>query len=198
MARIPSFHCCDPDSIPGQETDPASHPARSEKQRCKDGHPRQLTSSLPYCQHLLHHMNRVYSSQLVSEYYTLLTKQRLPLLDSDFLSFCFLSFFCSGIPSSIPHHSQPSPLLRRLLAETVSFPCAQQPHSFKDCVSVAQSLGRSLCGPLFVDCGPPGSSVCGILQAAGVCCDAFLQEIVPIQGSNPHLLTSTALAGGAL
>ena len=44
-----------------------------------------------------------------------------------------------------------------------------------------------LCDPM--DCSPPDSSVHGILQAriTGVGCHALLQEIFPVQGSNPHL-----------
>ena len=49
-------------------------------------------------------------------------------------------------------------------------------------------LCLTLCDPM--DCSLPGSSVHGILQAriTGVGCHALLQEIVPTQGLNPHLL----------
>ena len=36
-----------------------------------------------------------------------------------------------------------------------------------------------------MDCSPPGSSVHGISQGG---CHFRLQEIIPTQGSNPHLL----------
>ena len=46
-----------------------------------------------------------------------------------------------------------------------------------------------------MDCGPPGSSVHGILQAdIGVGCNALLQVIFWTQWLNPHLM-SPALAG---
>ena len=53
--------------------------------------------------------------------------------------------------------------------------------------SAAQSP-LALCNP--TDCGPPGSSVHGILQEnPGVGCHSLLQEgIFPTQGLNPHLL----------
>ena len=51
-----------------------------------------------------------------------------------------------------------------------------------------------------MDCSPPGSSVHGDSAGknTGVGCHALLQEIFPIQGSNPHLLClmPPALAGG--
>ena len=45
-------------------------------------------------------------------------------------------------------------------------------------------LCPTLCEPM--DCKPPGSSVCGILQAKNtrVGCHFFIQGIFPIQGSN--------------
>ena len=51
----------------------------------------------------------------------------------------------------------------------------------------AQSLSRvRLCGPM--DCGPPGSSVHGILQARILeNCHALLQVTFPTQGWNPGL-----------
>ena len=53
-------------------------------------------------------------------------------------------------------------------------------------VIVVYSLSCILlfCEPM--DCKPPGSSVCGILQAKNtrVGCHFFLQGIFPIQGSN--------------
>ena len=49
----------------------------------------------------------------------------------------------------------------------------------------------TLCDPM--DCSPPGSSVHGILQTAGGC-HFLLQEMVPIQGLNLHLLQSSTLA----
>ena len=52
-------------------------------------------------------------------------------------------------------------------------------------VLVAESC-LTLCNPM--DCSPPGSSVHGILQAAGVGSHSLLQGIFPTQGSNPHLL----------
>ena len=36
-----------------------------------------------------------------------------------------------------------------------------------------------------MDCSPPGSSVCGILQNTGVGCCAVLQGIFPTQGLSP-------------
>ena len=51
-----------------------------------------------------------------------------------------------------------------------------------------------------MDCGPPGSSVQGILQARILewVSGAHLRGIFPTQGSNPRLLTSLALAGTVL
>ena len=46
-------------------------------------------------------------------------------------------------------------------------------------------LFLTLCDPM--DCSPPGSSVCGILQARTLEWVVLLQEI-PTQGSNPRLL----------
>ena len=48
-----------------------------------------------------------------------------------------------------------------------------------------------------MDCGPPGCSVHGILQAGntGMDCHALLQGISLIQGLNPRLLTSLASTG---
>ena len=59
------------------------------------------------------------------------------------------------------------------------------PPTAKWCVRVAQSC-PILCNPM--DYSPPGSSVHGILQAAGVGSHSFLQGTFPTQGSNPHLL----------
>ena len=39
-----------------------------------------------------------------------------------------------------------------------------------------------------MDCGPPGSSVHGILQATGVGCHAVLQGVFPDPGIEPGLL----------
>ena len=47
-------------------------------------------------------------------------------------------------------------------------------------------LFLTLCDPM--DCSPPGSSVCGILQARTLEWVVLLQEIFPTQGSNPRLL----------
>ena len=47
-------------------------------------------------------------------------------------------------------------------------------------------LFLTLCDPM--DCSPPGSSVCGILQARTLEWVVLLQEIFPTQGSNPCLL----------
>ena len=54
-------------------------------------------------------------------------------------------------------------------------------------VLVAQ-LCLTICDP--INCGPLGSSVCGILQAknTGVGCYSLLQGILPTLGSNPGLL----------
>ena len=61
---------------------------------------------------------------------------------------------------------------------------------FQTLESFAQSLQSCpiLCDPM--DCSPPGSSVHGDSPGknTGVGCHALLQGIVPIQGSNPHLL----------
>ena len=46
----------------------------------------------------------------------------------------------------------------------------------------------------FMDCGPPGSSIRGILQAAILECCALLQGVFLTRGLNLHLLP--ALAGG--
>ena len=57
-------------------------------------------------------------------------------------------------------------------------------------VIVVYSLSCVLlfCEPM--DCKPPGSSVCGILQAKNtrVGCHFFLQGMFPVQGLNPQLL----------
>ena len=57
---------------------------------------------------------------------------------------------------------------------------------FRSCL-VAQSCS-TLCDPM--DCSPPGSSVCGVLQAeiTGVGCCFLLQGVLPTQGANPHPL----------
>ena len=49
-------------------------------------------------------------------------------------------------------------------------------------------LCLTLCDPM--DCSPPGSSVCGVLQARipGVGCQALHQRIFQTQGWNSHLL----------
>ena len=55
-----------------------------------------------------------------------------------------------------------------------------------------------LCDPM--DCSPPGSSVCGILQAknTAVGCHALLQGIFLTQGSNPYLLPLLHWQAGSL
>ena len=61
--------------------------------------------------------------------------------------------------------------------------------------SVAQSC-LNLCNP--IDGGPPGSSVHGIFPGrnTGVGCYFLFQRICPTQGSNSHLLSLLASAGG--
>ena len=44
----------------------------------------------------------------------------------------------------------------------------------------------TLCNAM--DCSPPASSVCEILQARILDCPVLLQRIFPTQGSNLHLL----------
>ena len=71
-----------------------------------------------------------------------------------------------------------------------------QGHSIPHACVRAKSLRSclTLCDP--TDCSPPGSSLCGILQARRLEWVAVLQQIFLTHGSNLCLLTLSALAGG--
>ena len=99
----------------------------------------------------------------------------------------------SSVERSIRHNSV-SQLLNRLKSwhpgqRTYSFYCFSNWTSYV-CVAIVWLLScvRLFCYPM--DCGPPGSSVHGALQARILELDCYIlfQGIFPTWGSNPHLL----------
>ena len=74
MARIPGFHCCDPASIPGQEPEILQVTQQGQENKVAKMDIPDSSPPVSPTVNILPHMNMVYLSQLVSEYYTLLTK----------------------------------------------------------------------------------------------------------------------------
>ena len=77
--------------------------------------------------------------------------------------------------------------LRSLQKHGSGVPRNPSGNSAYGCATSLQSC-LTLCDSM--DCSPPGSSVHGDFSGknTGVGCHALLQEILPTQGLNPHLL----------
>ena len=97
-------------------------------------------------------------------------------------SFNFLNFSINSIPLFL----SPVSVVNRPGFEQLLLHCQVCDFAHACTCSVAKSC-LTLCDPM--GCSPPGSSVHEILQARIlVSCHSLLQEIIPTQGSNLHLL----------
>ena len=83
------------------------------------------------------------------------------------------------------------------LNKIIGSPYCSSPRLFNSLFVHAKWLQSCLTVCNHMDCGPPGSSVQGILQARTLEWVAMLfsKGIFPTQGSNPHLFMSPAFAG---
>ena len=95
------------------------------------------------------------------------------------------------VQTSVSHSRPLSEHLKSDLPQLLSPKALAGPNSLWSSLH-AKSLQScpALCSPM--DRSPPGSSVCGILQArmnTGVGYHALLQGIIPTQGYNPQLLS---------